>query len=110
MAEKFCTSCGTAASDGSSFCTKCGNSMGVAASGRHGTIRRKSEFVGVGALVQLVGLVLLFVFPIGTVAGVILLGVGSRLSTKLTCSDCGNRIADKGVKVCPVCKTSFGKN
>lgn len=65
---------------------------------------RKTEFVGVSSLVQLVGLVLLFFFPIGTIMGVVLIVVGSSMSVKWACSACGNRVADKGVRLCPCCQ------
>ena len=72
-------------------------------------IRRKAEFIGVGALVQLVGLVLLFFFPLGTIAGVLLLIIGSAMSVKTICSSCGNKV-EKTSKLCPTCKASFEKS
>ncbi len=68
--------------------------------------KRKSEFAGVGALVQLLGLILLFqiyLFPIGTIAAILILLIGSRLATKLICSDCGNKIEPSSL-LCPTCK------
>ena len=50
----------------------------------------KYEFAGIGALVQCAGFIALFIFPIGTIAGVILLVIGSNLSKKFLCSECGN--------------------
>ena len=66
--------------------------------------KRKSEMAGVGCLIQAIGLVLLFFFPIGTFIGVILLIYGSMKSVYWVCSNCGNRLADKNVKMCPTCK------
>lgn len=67
--------------------------------------KRKAEFIGVGSLVQLAGLIMPFILgPIGIVFLVILLIVGSRMSLKWTCGNCGNRIQDKNVTVCPSCK------
>ncbi|HSW63665.1 MAG TPA: hypothetical protein VLH56_10215 [Dissulfurispiraceae bacterium] len=78
-------------------------------------IKTKTEFAGAGCLVQgvgiLVGLASFAVFPIGTLIGGLLgLGLlihGSRMSQKLRCSDCGNPIADRAVRICPVCRASF---
>jgi Zn finger protein HypA/HybF involved in hydrogenase expression len=72
-------------------------------------IKSKSEFIGVGCFVQLVGLVLLFLFPIGTIAGVLLLILGGRMAIKLVCSSCGNPVSGKQVKVCPSCQSAFSK-
>jgi hypothetical protein len=80
------------------------------------TIKKKNEFAGVGALIQLLGLASPFVLGVvgglpGIVVGlilmVILFGVGSAKSQKLYCSDCGNPVADKNVKMCAVCKAEF---
>lgn len=70
-------------------------------------IKTKSEFIGVGCLVQFVGLVLLFFFPVGTIMGVFLLIIGGRLAIKNICSECGNNVANKKVKVCPSCQATF---
>lgn len=50
----------------------------------------KYEFAGVGALVQLIGFVAVWFFPLGTFAGVALLIIGSAMSKKILCSECGN--------------------
>lgn len=80
-------------------------------------IKKKGEFAGAGALVQALGLILMFVlFPLGGIvagvfgilAGLILLIIGSRMSYKYICSECGNKV-DKDVKMCPVCKAEFEK-
>ena len=68
---------------------------------------KKIQNGGAGMVLQVLGFILLFLFPIGTVIGIVLLICGSSLSKKLICSDCGNKIEDKGVKLCPVCKASF---
>ncbi len=68
--------------------------------------KKKSEFLGVGCLIEAVGLVLLFLFPIGTIIGVILLVVGSRYSYKYVCSECGNKV-EKTSKICPHCNVKF---
>ncbi len=64
--------------------------------------KRKTEFAGTGCLVQGVGLLLLFVWPIGTIIGLGLLIYGSFMSTKLICSNCGNQVV-KTSKICPHC-------
>ncbi len=70
-------------------------------------IIKKGEFVGIGALVQIFGLILLFIFPLGTVAGILLLLIGSRMAIKLKCGGCGNSINNKEVKLCPNCRAQF---
>ena len=69
--------------------------------------KRKTEMAGVGCLIQAIGLAALFFFPIGTFIGVVLLIYGSMKSVYLVCSNCGNRLADKNVKMCPTCKASL---
>jgi hypothetical protein len=73
-----------------------------------GKKKTKYEFAGVGALVQLVGLVALWFFPIGTFVGVVLLIIGSAMSKKILCGECGNKV-DKDSKMCPHCKVEFAK-
>lgn len=67
---------------------------------------KKTEFAGTGCLLQGFGLLLLFFFPIGTIAGVGLLLYGSIKSTKLICGACGNRI-EKTANLCPTCKAAL---
>ncbi|MBN2542593.1 hypothetical protein JXI42_06970 [bacterium] len=76
-------------------------------------IQRKHSLIGVGCWIQGLGL-LLFVAAVWLrglvgiiVAFVILVAlfvVGSRLSYQHICSNCGNRVPGKYVKICPVCK------
>lgn len=71
-------------------------------------IKKKTEVVGIGCLVQGLGLVLCFLFfPIGLIAGLIVLVIGGRMAIKLVCSACGNKLEDKEVKICPVCKAAL---
>lgn len=70
------------------------------------TKKRKSDFAGTGSLVQLIGLALLFFWPLGTIVGVVLFIVGSGMSIKLICSQCGNPI-EKTATMCPHCKEPF---
>lgn len=116
----FCSSCGVEASATAQFCQKCGASLGPSAAAQStgpnvqpisaapvaATKKRKSEFAGAGCLIQLVGLVLLFFFPIGTIFGVALLLYGSAKSIKLVCSSCGNTV-EKTSTMCPHCRASF---
>lgn len=62
---------------------------------------------GGGLVLELLGFILLFVFPIGTIFGICFLIVGFQMSKKIVCSECGNKIEDKDVKMCPVCKAMF---
>jgi len=68
----------------------------------------KSEFAGSGCLIQAVGLILLFVFPIGTIIGIPLLIYGGISANKLVCKNCGNPVT-KAAKICPVCHARFEK-
>lgn len=60
-----------------------------------------------GLVLELLGLILLFAFPIGTLLGIVFIIVGFNMSKSLACSECKNRIEDKEVKLCPVCKAAF---
>lgn len=71
-------------------------------------IKKKSVFFGTGSIVQLLGLLVVWLFPIGTIVGIILLLFGSCLSFKFICSNCGNKV-EKEVKLCPVCKEVLTK-
>lgn len=73
-----------------------------------GKKQTKYEFAGVSSLVQLVGFVALWFFPIGTIAGVVLLMIGSALSKKFRCSECGNNVG-KESRLCPHCNAEFRK-
>jgi hypothetical protein len=70
----------------------------------------KTKITNGGVLIQVVGLVLLFVaFPIGLVLGFIIIVLGGRVARQAICSECRNPLAGKQVKICPVCKAEFGK-
>ena len=60
-----------------------------------------------GAMLILIGIVLLFVWPFGTIIGVIVLIAGFSIGNGYRCGDCGNKIESKQVKMCPVCHTRF---
>lgn len=62
-----------------------------------------------GALLILIGIVLLFAWPFGTIIGVILLIVGSQIGNGWRCGDCGNKVESHHVKMCPVCKAALIK-
>ena len=64
----------------------------------------KYEFAGTGALIQLVGFILLFLFfPFGLIVGLPLLIIGSVKSKKILCSECGNKV-EKTTTLCPHCE------
>lgn len=66
--------------------------------------KRKSEMAGICCLIQVLGLILLFFFPLGTILGISLLIYGSIKSVYWICSNCGNKLTDKNVTICSVCK------
>ncbi len=78
-------------------------------------LKKKSEFAGVGALIQLAGIGVFIIFcasgliggAIGFIAMLIMFGIGSQKSHKYYCGNCNNPVANKQVKVCPVCKVFF---
>lgn len=72
-----------------------------------GYIEKTVERAGIGCLVQGVGLILLFLFPIGTVVGVVLLLIGSSMAKKFLCSVCGTKLAHNKVAMCPGCRCTF---
>lgn len=78
---------------------------------KYGKIESKTERAGAGCLVQGLGLLLMvsgfFTLGIGFIIGLVLLVAGGRMALKTICSECGNPIANKSVKVCPACKTHF---
>lgn len=70
-------------------------------------IKVKSVSFGWGCLVQIIGIVLLFFFPVGTIIGILLLIIGSRLSFKFLCPKCNNKLDSSKVKICSACKTEL---
>lgn len=70
-------------------------------------ITSKIEFAGAGCIVQGVGLLLLFWWPFGTIAGIALMIYGSIISKKYKCGSCGNRLDDQYVKICPTCRDTL---
>ena len=78
---------------------------------------KRSEFLGVGCIVQGLGLVialasllLFFIHPLLTVAGLIpaliVLHIGSKASQRHICGHCGNRVEHTSY-VCPTCHCHF---
>jgi hypothetical protein len=67
----------------------------------------KSQLAGMGCLLQLIGLILLFFFPIGTIIGLALLILGHFSARKLICGNCGNPVASRSVKLCPARHAQF---
>ena len=66
---------------------------------------RKTSIPGI--LCELIGLVLLVLFPIGTVIGIALIIAGYNVSRIWRCSNCGNLMADKEVLICATCKSQM---
>lgn len=77
--------------------------------------RKKTELIGKGCLIQLIGIILFILSfalgPVGIVLGGILLlallVMGSRQSIKWTCSNCGTVLLNKKVTECPGCHAHF---
>jgi len=67
----------------------------------------KFEFIGLGCAIQAIGVILLFWFPFGTLLGLLLLVIGSRMARKWICSECKNPLASKSVTLCPACRVYY---
>lgn len=71
------------------------------------TKEKQCETLGVGGLLQIVGLFVCFLFfPFGLIAGIILMVIGHKKSYVYRCGKCRNRI-DKEIKICPTCKAQY---
>lgn len=68
-----------------------------------GSVKTKTESLGSGCLVQGIGLCVIWIWPFGTVIGLVLLAGGSIMARKRICSECGNPISNRQVKLCPHC-------
>jgi rubrerythrin len=71
---------------------------------------KKRQTSAAGLLLELIGFAMLSfwnVNPILSMIGVGLLIAGISMANKFVCSECGNKIEDKNVKMCPVCKARF---
>jgi rubrerythrin len=60
-----------------------------------------------GALLILGGVVMLFIWPFGTIIGLVLLVLGCSIGNGYRCGNCGNKIESKFVKMCPTCSERF---
>jgi len=74
---------------------------------------KKSEFAGVGCVLQGVGLLAPFVLGallgvfgvvVGVIALIVLFFLGSAKSSRWICGSCKNPLASKDVQMCAVCK------
>lgn len=71
-------------------------------------IKTRGEIMGVGGVIQAFGLILCFLwFPIGLIFGILLIIGGGIMSRKCYCSECGNRVDNNQVKMCPTCRACF---
>lgn len=91
------------------------NNQNTFQSAKPAKIKTGGSFAGPGCLLQGLGLLLFagsfLMFPVGPLFGLPLLIVlfiwGSSKSRKLHCSQCGNPIDNKKVRLCPACKATF---
>lgn len=107
-----CPDCGREVSDRAPSCPGCGAPIAwhepAEAPPLSGRVERKTESMGTGCLVQGIGVPALFFFPFGTVIGVILLILGSRMATYHVCSECKTKLGGKDARVCPACHAVLG--
>lgn len=83
------------------------------ARGGEAFIQERSESLGLGCLLQLIGLAVVIgaIFslqPLIGLIGVCLLIIGGRKSRWLQCSACTGRIAEKTATICPHCRSRLG--
>lgn len=113
MTTVTCSQCSSSVSNTAQFCPDCGARVrpgrndaevaGIVSSERTATRKRINHNNGGGCLVALLGLCFIWFFPVGTIAGVLLIWLGSRMSYKFVCSTCGNSL-EASSRLCPACK------
>jgi hypothetical protein len=116
MTKKVCPKCKKLYDNSWSQCLACSVPLIECKPGEHiseeNNIARKKRVGSVtgeggGCFIQLLGLVLLIFFPIGTIIGIGLLISGGILArSNVVCSSCGNKIT-RTSKKCPVCGKDF---
>jgi ribosomal protein L37AE/L43A len=72
-----------------------------------GVIKRKSEVAGMGCVIQFISLIVVWFFPIGTMIAIALFIIGSAMSRRLVCSQCGTTLSSRKIKICPSCHANF---
>lgn len=48
-----------------------------------------------------------FVLIIPAALGAVIVSIGAASGRRIVCSECGNRVTDRGAKVCAVCNAHF---
>jgi DNA-directed RNA polymerase subunit RPC12/RpoP len=81
--------------------------IGLGAQAAFARRKRGSKTSPAGIICELIGFILLFLFPIGTILGIALMIAGYQVSRIWRCSNCGNVITDKEVLICPTCKSQM---
>ena len=113
MALIECSECKREISDKAVACPHCGAPRSVLLpeipAVTHAEKLSASQGGCLAFTVGLIGFVLLFFFPIGTLIGIALIIAAFRFSGKIVCSNCGNKVSDSGSKICPACKALFTK-
>ena len=87
--------------------TQTGSGFNSGNTGKMGQVLEFKEKYNLGIVLRIIGIFLLFAFPIGTIAGVGLIIAGWKMSKKYACSECGNLLSRKEVKFCTTCKTTL---
>lgn len=72
------------------------------------TIKKKRKTSFGGLILELIGIVIcLSYFPFGLIFGIPVMLAGSSMSRRYVCSACGNTVEDRGVRMCPHCRSTF---
>ncbi len=124
MSLVACLDCGRQVSDQAPACPNCGRPIRLSSGdpappGPQQAVSawrvKQTKSMGVGCLVQvlslLLGVGLLFVFPLGTLVGlcVIVAGLawGHQLSEGWYCNNCKNPLGSGDARLCPACHATL---
>jgi hypothetical protein len=91
-------------------CPDCGNTVLLPGNLQKLATRRKSRVLSVpGLILEIGGFLLLFWFPLGSIAGPFLIYIGFKQSYGLRCSNC-EAPTTPGAARCSKCRSSFSSD
>lgn len=77
---------------------------------RKGLILKRIEVLGIGGLFAIAGIIAYFSSPKAFPLALILFGIAVFKSRLLICSECGSKLRNKEVKICPACHSQLSVN